>query len=48
VAIVAHKSTNGVPRQCGLDMPAIYRSIMPEALDAWDYLQKTTFEEPIC
>ena len=40
-----NKSRNGTPVLVVSAMPAaIYRSIM-KALDAWDYLQKTTFEE---
>ncbi|MGV3569744.1 MAG: response regulator transcription factor [Ramlibacter sp.] len=40
-----NKRGNGVPVLVVSAMPAaIYRSIM-KALDAWDYLQKTTFEE---
>lgn len=39
------KGTRGTPVLVVSAMPAaIYRSIM-KALDAWDYLQKTTFEE---
>lgn len=40
-----NKQRSGVPVLVVSAMPAaIYRSIM-KALDAWDYLQKTTFEE---
>jgi DNA-binding response OmpR family regulator len=40
-----NKSRQGTPVLVVSAMPAaIYRSIM-KALDAWDYLQKTTFEE---
>ena len=40
-----NKRRSGVPVLVVSAMPAaIYRSIM-KALDAWDYLQKTTFEE---
>ena len=40
-----NKSRRGTPVLVVSAMPAaIYRSIM-KALDAWDYLQKTTFEE---
>ncbi|MEO7105180.1 MAG: response regulator [Rhodoferax sp.] len=40
-----NKSRKGTPVLVVSAMPAaIYRSIM-KALDAWDYLQKTTFEE---
>ena len=40
-----NKRGDGVPVLVVSAMPAaIYRSIM-KALDAWDYLQKTTFEE---
>ncbi|TWO69840.1 response regulator transcription factor [Caenimonas sedimenti] len=40
-----NKQRKGVPVLVVSAMPAaIYRSIM-KALDAWDYLQKTTFEE---
>jgi DNA-binding response OmpR family regulator len=40
-----NKRASGVPVLVVSAMPAaIYRSIM-KALDAWDYLQKTTFEE---
>ncbi|HET6828415.1 MAG TPA: response regulator [Ramlibacter sp.] len=40
-----NKQRQGVPVLVVSAMPAaIYRSIM-KALDAWDYLQKTTFEE---
>jgi two-component system response regulator ChvI len=40
-----NKQKRGVPVLVVSAMPAaIYRSIM-KALDAWDYLQKTTFEE---
>src|SRR6478752_10420639 len=40
-----NKRGQGVPVLVVSAMPAtIYRSIM-KALDAWDYLQKTTFEE---
>jgi two-component system response regulator ChvI len=40
-----NKQRHGVPVLVVSAMPAaIYRSIM-KALDAWDYLQKTTFEE---
>jgi DNA-binding response OmpR family regulator len=48
VAIInaINKSGRGTPVLVVSAMPAaIYRSIM-KALDAWDYLQKTTFEEP--
>ena len=47
VAIInaINKSARGTPVLVVSAMPAaIYRSIM-KALDAWDYLQKTTFEE---
>jgi len=47
VAIInaINKSRQGTPVLVVSAMPAtIYRSIM-KALDAWDYLQKTTFEE---
>lgn len=47
VAIInaINKSAPGTPVLVVSAMPAaIYRSIM-KALDAWDYLQKTTFEE---
>ncbi len=47
VAIInaINKSGRGTPVLVVSAMPAaIYRSIM-KALDAWDYLQKTTFEE---
>lgn len=47
VAIInaINKSAHGTPVLVVSAMPAaIYRSIM-KALDAWDYLQKTTFEE---
>ena len=47
VAIInaINKGTGGTPVLVVSAMPAtIYRSIM-KALDAWDYLQKTTFEE---
>lgn len=47
VAIInaINKGTHGTPVLVVSAMPAtIYRSIM-KALDAWDYLQKTTFEE---
>ena len=47
VAIInaINKIGNGTPVLVVSAMPAtIYRSIM-KALDAWDYLQKTTFEE---
>jgi two-component system response regulator ChvI len=47
VAIInaINKRHAGVPVLVVSAMPAtIYRSIM-KALDAWDYLQKTTFEE---
>jgi DNA-binding response OmpR family regulator len=41
-----NKRRAGTPVLVVSAMPAaIYRSIM-KALDAWDYLQKTTFEEP--
>jgi two-component system, OmpR family, response regulator ChvI len=40
-----NKQRSGVPVLVVSAMPAaVYRSIM-KALDAWDYLQKTTFEE---
>jgi DNA-binding response OmpR family regulator len=48
VAIInaINKLHQGTPVLVVSAMPAaIYRSIM-KALDAWDYLQKTTFEEP--
>ncbi|MDR3212744.1 MAG: response regulator [Azoarcus sp.] len=48
VAIInaINKSARGTPVLVVSAMPAaIYRGIM-RALDAWDYLQKTTFEEP--
>jgi len=48
VAIInaINKSARGTPVLVVSAMPAaIYRGIM-KALDAWDYLQKTTFEEP--
>ncbi|MDR1350627.1 MAG: response regulator [Zoogloeaceae bacterium] len=48
VAIInaINKSGRGTPVLVVSAMPAaIYRGIM-KALDAWDYLQKTTFEEP--
>ena len=42
---VINKTASGTPVLVVSAMPAaIYRSIM-KALDAWDYLQKTTFEE---
>ena len=47
VAIInaINKSARGTPVLVVSAMPAtIYRSIM-KALDAWDYLQKTTFDE---
>ncbi len=47
VAIInaINKTARGTPVLVVSAMPAtIYRSIM-KALDAWDYLQKTTFEE---
>ena len=50
VAIInaINKSARGTPVLVVSAMPAaIYRSIM-KALDAWDYLQKTTFEEAEC
>ena len=48
VAIInaINKNGHGTPVLVVSAMPAaIYRGIM-KALDAWDYLQKTTFEEP--
>jgi DNA-binding response OmpR family regulator len=48
VAIInaINKTGRGTPVLVVSAMPAaIYRGIM-KALDAWDYLQKTTFEEP--
>ncbi|MDR1936146.1 MAG: response regulator [Candidatus Accumulibacter sp.] len=48
VAIInaINKAGRGTPVLVVSAMPAaIYRGIM-KALDAWDYLQKTTFEEP--
>jgi DNA-binding response OmpR family regulator len=48
VAIInaINKSGRGTPVLVVSAMPAArYRGIM-KALDAWDYLQKTTFEEP--
>lgn len=48
VAIInaINKTARGTPVLVVSAMPAvIYRGIM-KALDAWDYLQKTTFEEP--